>query len=40
MNSQGDGNFVITNARPRSQAKLTTGEREVLRTLRFVVFAS
>jgi hypothetical protein len=40
MNSQGSGSFTVTTGRPRSRTKFTRAEREVLRTLCFVVFAS
>jgi len=39
LNTQGSGFFTATNRRGRSRGKPTTAEREVLRTLRFVVFA-
>jgi hypothetical protein len=40
MNSQGTGSFIVAGARPRAYPKFTRAEREVLRTLYFVVFAA
>jgi hypothetical protein len=39
-NSEGSGGFTVTTGRPRSYPKFTRAERDVLRTLYFVVFAS